>query len=269
MGCGTTTPPSRLQQDRACNRTARRPHIARRAIRLCWRLPIDYLVRTPEWAWFWGIASTGIILLTTYRLADRLYGKTIARIATLIIAFYPALILYTGQPMSDLVFTAGLMLVWYVVTLHPPYRWLETIGIGVALGLLTLTRSVSIGLFLVVPLLWFIKQANVRKLLLHFILLTCVFAACLIPWMLRNYTIFGTPTLTTNMGLHLYIGNHTDASGTCDLTRRACAIYGVQPRAQRSANRSHFFASGNPIHRCASYRCAIDPAKKNHPPFLA
>ena len=135
----------------------------------------------PEWAWFWGVASTGIILLTTYRLADRLYGETIARIATLIIALYPALILYTGQPMSDLVFTAGLMLVWYVVTLHPPYRWLETIGIGVLLGLLTLTRSVSIGLPLVVPLLWFIKQANLRKLLFHFSLLTCAFAACLIP----------------------------------------------------------------------------------------
>jgi uncharacterized membrane protein len=168
---------------------------------------------SPEWAWLWGIASTGIILLTTYRVADRLYGKTIARIATLIIAFYPALILYTAQPMSDLVFTAGLMLVWYVVTLHPPYRWLETIGVGIALGLLTLTRSVAIGLFLVVPLLWFIKQANVRKLLFHSILLTCAFAACLIPWMFRNYAIFDTLTLGTNTGVVLYIGNHTDASG--------------------------------------------------------
>ena len=179
--------------------TAYRPPGYSTLLALTYRLFGPY----PEWAFFWGLASTGVILLTTYRLADRLYGKTIARIATLIIAFYPALILYTEQPTSDLVFTAGLMLVCYVVTLHPPYRWLETMGIGVVLGLLTLTRSVSIGLFLVVPLLWFIQQANFRKLLLHSILLTCVFAACLLPWLLRNYTIFGILALTTNMGLNL------------------------------------------------------------------
>src|SRR5262245_10760001 len=100
----------------------------------------------PEWAWFWGVVSVSIILLTTYRLADQLYGNTVARIATLIISLYPALILYTGHPMSDLVFTAGLMLVWYVVALRPPYRWLETISIGIALALLALTRSIAIGL---------------------------------------------------------------------------------------------------------------------------
>lgn len=172
----------------------------------------------PEWAWIWGLASTGVILLATYRLADRLYGETIARIATLITALYPALIFYTAQPMSDLVFTAGLMLVLYVVALHPPYRWTQTIAIGVALGLLTLTRSVSIGLILVIPLLWFLKKSDVRKLLLHFSLLMCVFTMSLIPWMARNYRIFGIPTLGTNMGLVLYIGNHTDASGGFDMS---------------------------------------------------
>ena len=189
--------------------TAYRPPGYPALLALTYRLFAPY----PEWAWFWGFASTGIILLTTYRLANRLYGKTVARIATLIIAFYPALILYTGQPMSDLVFTAGLMLVWDVVTVRPPYRWLTTIGIGVGLGLLTLIRSVSIGLVLVVPLLWFIKQANVRKLILHSILLAFAFGACLIPWMVRNYMIFGTPTLGTNMGYQLYDGNHSGASG--------------------------------------------------------
>jgi 4-amino-4-deoxy-L-arabinose transferase-like glycosyltransferase len=196
--------------------TAYRPPGYSTLLALSYRL----LGPSPEWAWFWGIASTGIILLTTYHIAYRLYGKIIARIATLIIAFYPALILYTAQPMSDLVFTAGLMLVWYVVALNPPYRWFETIGVGFALGLLTLTRSVSIGLFLVVPLLWFIKQANVRKLLLHSVLLTCAFAACVIPWMFRNYAIFNTATLGTNAGLNLFIGNHAHATGGYDVRMR-------------------------------------------------
>jgi hypothetical protein len=207
-------------------------------------LPYRLFGPQPEWAWLWGLASTGIILLTTYRLADRLYGKTIARIATLITAPYPALIFYTGQPMSDLVFTAGLMLVCYWVTLYPPYRWVETIGIGVALGLLTLTRSVSVGLFLVVPLLWFIKEANVRKLLFHFILLTCALATCLVPWMLRNYTIFGTPTLGTNMGLVLYIGNHIGASGGYDVAVVPARLMGSNLRLSEAQIDRIFLEAG-------------------------
>jgi len=171
----------------------------------------------PHWAWFWGILSIIIIVLTTYLLAKRLYGTTIARIATLVIAIYPALILYTGQPMSDLVFVAGLMLVWCVILLHPSFRWFQTIGIGIALGLLTLTRSVAIGSFLIVPILWFLQRANRRHILIHSILLTLVFVACLILWLWRNYVLFGTLTLGTNMGLNLYIGSHSDASGTFDV----------------------------------------------------
>jgi hypothetical protein len=37
------------------------------------------------------------------------------------------------------------------------------------------------------------------------------------PWLWRNYVLFGTPTLGTNMGLNLYIGSHPDASGTFDV----------------------------------------------------
>jgi 4-amino-4-deoxy-L-arabinose transferase-like glycosyltransferase len=191
----------------------------------------------PELAWFWGIASIGVILLTTYRLAYRLYGKSIARTATLIVAFYPALILYTGQLISDLVFTAGCMLVFYVVVLHTPYRWLETTGIGVALGLLTLTRGVSIGLFLIVPLIWFIKEANIRKLVIHFVLLTCVFTVCLTPWMVRNYKIFSTPTLSTNMGFNLYVGNHAGASGAYDIAVVPAALETNRPLNEAQIDR--------------------------------
>jgi hypothetical protein len=173
----------------------------------------------PSWAWLWGGLSTIILLFATHNLANRLYGESVARIATLIISSYPALILYTGLPLSDLVFTAGLMLICSI-TLSRPCGWPLTLGIGLALGLLTLTRSVSIGFFLIFPVLWSLNRSNKRKLLLHFVLLAFVFTACLAPWIYRNYTIFGRPTLTTNFGLMLYSGNHVGATGDYDVALR-------------------------------------------------
>lgn len=180
-------------------------------------IPYRWFGPDPRWAWLWGILSLIILVLTTHWLAQRLYGTSIARIATLIIATYPALILYTGQQMSDLVFVAGLMLIWYVLLRYPSLRWFQSISIGIALGLLTLTRSVAIGVFLIVPILWLIQQFNRRQILVHSILLTLAFTACLMPWLWRNYVLWGTPTLGTNMGLNLYIGSHPDASGSFDV----------------------------------------------------
>jgi 4-amino-4-deoxy-L-arabinose transferase-like glycosyltransferase len=169
-----------------------------------------------KWAWLWGIIATAILLLTTYGIAEKLYSKPVARIATLAVAIYPALVIYTGLPLSDLVFTAGLMFVFFIAIRLPPYHWYVTIGVGIALGVLTLTRSVAVGLFLVIPLFWFLKRPDLRKVLLNFTLLLFSFIACLTPWLVRNYEVFGSPLLGTNMGLLLYMGNHPGASGSYD-----------------------------------------------------
>src|SRR5262249_43411458 len=52
--------------------TAYRPPGYPTLLALTYRL----LGSNPEWAWIWGIASTVVILVATYRLADRLYGET-------------------------------------------------------------------------------------------------------------------------------------------------------------------------------------------------
>lgn len=97
-------------------------------------------------AWVWGTLSLAIIVGATYIIAARLYGTTVARLATLLTAAYPALVLMTGQALSDLPFVAGVMSLVAFAVLGALYRAFGAILIGVALGLLTLTRGAAIGL---------------------------------------------------------------------------------------------------------------------------
>jgi 4-amino-4-deoxy-L-arabinose transferase-like glycosyltransferase len=164
-------------------------------------------------AWFWGILSTAIIMLSTHFIARQLYGLSIAKIATLAIATYPALALWTGTVMSDLPFLAGLLLLISFIVYTRPYRLLNTVIIGITLGLLTLTRGVALGLFVIIPMIWYIQCANARKLVTFSLLLFITYAAFLTPWIQRNYSLFGKLTLSTNLGQTVYIGNHHGATG--------------------------------------------------------
>jgi 4-amino-4-deoxy-L-arabinose transferase-like glycosyltransferase len=178
-------------------------------------LGLTYRLFGPEYnlAWLWGILFTAIIILTTYYIARRLYGTAVARLATLALAAYPVLVLLIGQVMSDLAFLAGLMLLMSFVLSRPSYCLWHAIVIGVALGLLTLTRGVAIGLFCVIPLIWLLRRVQVRRLVVALIVLLVAFVVTLTPWVLRNYSVFGRLTLGTNFGINAYIGNHPGASG--------------------------------------------------------
>jgi 4-amino-4-deoxy-L-arabinose transferase-like glycosyltransferase len=167
----------------------------------------------PSLAWLWGALSTGILVLATYHIALRLYGMAVAKLATLAIALYPALVLLTGQTMSDLPFLAGLLLLISFVLSNPPHRLLSAVIIGIAIGLLTLTRGVAIGLFGVVLAVWLVQRTDVKKLVASSVALFLAFVLSIAPWALRNYSVFGKLTLGTNLGVNAYIGNHHGASG--------------------------------------------------------
>jgi hypothetical protein len=119
----------------------------------------------------------------------------------------------TGQALSDLPFVAGLLLLIAFALADTPYRLRDSIIIGVAVAMLTLTRGVAIGLFAVIPLIWLsgsTTSGNSRPL---WSVIAIVFAACITPWMLRNQDVFGTLILGTNLGSNAYVGNHYGAPG--------------------------------------------------------
>ncbi len=164
-------------------------------------------------AWFWGVLSTAIIVLAIHFIASMLYGAAVARLATIFAATYPALILMTGQSMSDLPFVAGLLALIGYALASSPYRLRDSIVIGIGIGMLTLTRGVAIGLFAVIPLIWLFQQHNFRRCTTSFVVMTVTFVMCITPWMLRNQAVFGSLTIGTNIGINAYIGNHSGAHG--------------------------------------------------------
>jgi 4-amino-4-deoxy-L-arabinose transferase-like glycosyltransferase len=164
-------------------------------------------------AWLWGFLWIAIILVAIHFVARTLYGTPVARLATLAAATYPALVLMTGQPLSDLPFVAGLLVLVACVLVDRPWGLAASAGVGAAIGLLTLTRSAGLGLLVVVPALWLLRGRAGARVGASALLVVIAFGACIAPWVLRNDAVFGRPTLGTNLGANLYIGNHRGASG--------------------------------------------------------
>jgi len=132
------------------------------------------------------------------------------------------------QALSDLPFLAGLLLLIAFALADTPYRLRDSIIIGVAIAMLTLTRSVAIGLFGLIPLIWLLRQYDIRRFAASVVVIAIVFAACITPWMLRNQDIFGTLILGTNLGSNAYVGNHFGAPGG--------AVANIPPRLSERAH---------------------------------
>ncbi|WP_295392984.1 glycosyltransferase family 39 protein [uncultured Thiodictyon sp.] len=215
-------------------------------------LSLTYRLLGPNFAWAWllGAVSTVIVILTTYYIARRQYGAVVARLATIAIAVYPALVLQTGQAMSDLPFLAGLLLLILFILSYFPPRLMHVVIIGVALGALTLTRGVAIGLVGVIPVIWFIQGLPARKLVIASVMLGLAFMISVTPWMARNYSIFGRYVIATNTGINAYIGNNHRASGGYGFgaLRLAKGKYPNESELDRALlNKAVDFVSAHPI----------------------
>ena len=165
------------------------------------------------WAWVLGMLCTGVLLVSMYSVARRLHGELTARIATLAACVYPALVLMTAQAMTELLFTAGLfaLLAWLLRVERE--GWREAAALGMACALLTLVRSAAVGLFALMPLIWWLRSGDTKAYWRAVVVAGLVCAACLLPWMLRNTVELDRFTIGTNAGPNLLVGNHAGASG--------------------------------------------------------
>lgn len=170
----------------------------------------------PALAWLWGMLATAVIVIALHRIGGQLYDEGVGRLAACMGALYPALVLMTGQVMSDLPFVAGLLALIAYVLACAPYRLVSCLVAGLGIGLLTLVRPVAIGLIVVVPLIWMLRKPDGCKFALALAMIVPSFLLCVSPWVLRNQAVFGAPVLGTNLGMNAYGGNRPGASGGAD-----------------------------------------------------
>ena len=144
--------------------------------------------------------------------AGRLFTPATGVVAGLILAFYPPAIFFDGLIQKTVL--DGLLvatLIAFVALIVTRTTWPRTIGMGLVMGLLALTReNALIGIPVVIWWLW-LRGAGWQKATAGVLLGT---AFVLLPVGVRNATVGGRFQLTTaQLGPNLYIGNGPAATG--------------------------------------------------------
>lgn len=130
-------------------------------------------------------------------LGRRVGGQRVGVIAAVLAAVWPTLVVAQSSGESEALF--GVLV---ALMLLAAYRFVERPGIGEGallglwIGLATLTRSDAI-LFLAVVVIAFLRSGRPWRSAGMALLVT---ALLLTPWVVRNWTVFGRPTLSTNFG---------------------------------------------------------------------
>jgi 4-amino-4-deoxy-L-arabinose transferase-like glycosyltransferase len=107
--------------------------------------------------------------------------------------------MYCNQILTEALFAPLMAAVWYFFILYRKKPSIYNLCIiAVLLGIGTLIRTVTmyIPLF-IVPFLLLEKKQSIGRKGLHVIFFLSVFISCLLPWIGRNYYLFGHGKLTT------------------------------------------------------------------------
>ena len=165
-----------------------------------------------------------------HRLARACLSTTRARVAGLLVALSPGLLLYTAVVMTEVL--SGFLLVAAVLAAAKARegregRWLALAGVVV--GLATLVRPQSIVLAPALALFWWHEQALERGVSLARRLgaaakvaglVTAIALAVVTPWTVRNCRVMdGCAFVSTNAGWNLAIGSFPRATGRFETLR--------------------------------------------------
>jgi 4-amino-4-deoxy-L-arabinose transferase-like glycosyltransferase len=156
-----------------------------------------------------------VISFLSYLIARRVFGEQPARWSVLIMLFFPSQILFVNLLASEMVFTPLFLLsLWLILAaLERSDRqyWLLIAG-GVALGLATLTRSLTQAYWVVLIPMWYRQTCTLSRTARNCLLLLFGLAIVVTPWIVRNQSVVGRAAVSTNGGINFMIGNNP-ASG--------------------------------------------------------
>ena len=85
-------------------------------------------------------------------------------------------------------------------------------GLGLVLGLATLTRTITTYYLAFMVIFWLLQRCRVTRTIRLTLVALAGFAVIIVPWMVRNQHAVGKAVICTLTGINLYIGNQP-ASG--------------------------------------------------------
>lgn len=136
---------------------------------------------------------SSMICVFIYFIGRRVTSITVAVISSLVTAIYPTLVTCSRVIMTETLFSF-LLALWalLVVTKDEKLATIKNQAIsGFLLGLMTLTRGVTLLLPLLVPLWGFFRWRRRKTIAFSLCLTVLFYALTLAPWTIRNYAIHG------------------------------------------------------------------------------
>ena len=176
---------------------------------LPWRLALG------ENAWiplFHNLVLFVASALAAARFATRLGGATAGRIAMLVLALWPNLVMDAGMASKEQQLVA---LVTLALALYPQAggAW-PALGAGLALGAAALTQPALLPAPLAFAAWQALRGDGARRAALRLALLAAGFVAAIAPWTIRNHAVVGGfVPVTSTAGFALYIANNDRAWG--------------------------------------------------------
>ena len=151
-----------------------------------------------------------LALLAAYlcmRASRIFFGETAARVSLLAALFFPTLIYFSGELLSESLSAFFLALfLWLFAEDGSNPRWSTTVGMGLAIGLGALVRPnlAAIGALGVVGS-WLARRSVRTRLGAAGLLSLCAIFVFM-PWIARNYHVFGKFVVTTKTGTDALTG---------------------------------------------------------------
>lgn len=161
---------------------------------------------------FLNVALGAAAVPLIHSIALRCFGTVEARFCAIAMAILPGQIYFADVLMSEPMFVLMiLILLWLIATRPPDFQTAALCG--VLIGFSILTRGEGPMMFAMVLAAWWPKLERIdlaRKLAVT----GAVAALCVMPWTLRNYSVFGQfIPVSTNFGSTFWAGHNANATG--------------------------------------------------------
>jgi 4-amino-4-deoxy-L-arabinose transferase-like glycosyltransferase len=192
-----------------------------------------------------GVGSATVVFVAM--IGRRVAGTAVGLLAGALAAVYPMLFLAETTLMSESLFvffvTAALLLTYAAADRPGPWRFA---ALGAVLGLATLTRAEALVLavFLVVPLVWRLRDSSIWRRVGMGALVFAVAAVVVVPWSVRNARVFNEFVPVSNSLVQIvdgancrltysgpYLGSWRSTFGNADARGAECfeGFNGSQP----------------------------------------
>lgn len=159
-----------------------------------------------EVAW---VAHLFLYLITSYfvfLIGRHIFNDRVGILAVFLFSIYPISIYAINMTTDEHLFLP----LWYfgifilfkdIKGIRIPCRWL---WYGLIFGYAAMTRTHAIFMPFVIAIADFVKKINLRRIFVQFVLVAFIMQLTNLPWIIRNYKVFGVPILYAATSCFVY-----------------------------------------------------------------